>query len=78
MENTDRFYVGLNSESKESFKQRKQLSNPITDKIIHNFKLEYLIFALKRCPEDMRLEIFSNFCLGCGSDNPKCNCMNED
>lgn len=34
--------------------------------------------ALRKLQPDQRLEIFADFCTHCGSDNPRCQCWNDE
>lgn len=37
-----------------------------------------IMHHLKDLSEDERVEVFSNFCMHCGSDNPSCQCWNDE
>jgi hypothetical protein len=39
---------------------------------------KFILKLLKRLSNKKRLDVFSNFCLRCGSDNPKCQCWNDE
>ena len=48
-------------------------SNLFTDKI-----KDLYVAILKSMTDEERMEIFSNFCKYCGSDNPKCQCWKDE
>lgn len=37
-----------------------------------------LVDELKKLSEEDRLEVFSHFCRFCGSDDPRCQCWNDE
>lgn len=39
---------------------------------------KFIIYLLNKLTDEERLEIFDEFCLKCGSNNPKCQCWNDD
>lgn len=39
---------------------------------------EFIVFIMKYMSEDERLEVFSHFCKECGSENPACQCWNDE
>lgn len=44
-------------------------SAPITDKVVE---------ALLALTVDERAEVFGRFCTHCGSDDPRCQCWNDE
>lgn len=41
-------------------------------------EIEKLIAQLSKLTEEERMEVFRNFCNFCGSDNPNCQCWNDE
>jgi len=41
-------------------------------------KMEELLEELHDLTEAERLELFSEFCTHCGTDNPNCQCWNDE
>lgn len=41
-------------------------------------KMEEILEELHELTESERLEIFAEFCRECGTDNPKCQCWNDE
>jgi hypothetical protein len=35
-------------------------------------------WVLTKLTDEQRLELFHNYCLSCGSNNPKCQCWNDE
>jgi 8-oxo-dGTP pyrophosphatase MutT (NUDIX family) len=44
----------------------------------HESKAGDVTAALRAMSQEQRLSIFSEFCAGCGSDDPKCTCRRDD
>lgn len=40
--------------------------------------VQSIVDDLRRLPEERRMEAFRNFCTHCGSDNPRCQCWNDE
>jgi hypothetical protein len=51
--------------------------NTMTHKPFNNAK-DAVQFLLKHCTEDERLELFGEYCRGCGTDRLPCYCQNDD
>jgi len=34
--------------------------------------------CLQEMPEEQRLDVFSSFCTHCGTNNPRCQCWNDE
>lgn len=37
-----------------------------------------IVAALKALPEDLRMDVFGEFCTFCGRDDPRCQCWNDE
>ena len=49
-----------------------------TDEIAKLERMEAALRAVRCLSEGERMELFHNFCLGCGSEEPKCQCWNDE
>lgn len=43
-----------------------------------NTPVENAVAILNDLSEDERLQVFAYFCDGCGSDDPTCQCWNDE
>jgi len=41
-------------------------------------EIQFLAHKMRLLSEEQRRELFSMFCKECGSDDPKCQCWNDD
>jgi hypothetical protein len=54
----------------------KQVDTPLP---VQDFSVEHrIVQELKSMPVDTRMSIINNFCKHCGSDDPKCQCWNDE
>jgi len=44
----------------------------------HNTPSKEIIRLLNSISEDSRMDIFAEFCTECGSNNPRCQCWNDE
>lgn len=51
---------------------------PAEEHVFYDGYFEAAKLILTKLTDDQRLELFSDYCRSCGSDNPKCNCSNDE
>lgn len=53
-------------------------SNKSTDKISFDNFFDAAQLILSKLSDEQRMELFGYYCKACGSDNPKCQCWNDE
>ena len=53
------------------------VGNP-EEKTFYDGYREAVRYLLAKLTDEQRLELFHEYCLACGNDNPKCRCWNDE
>jgi hypothetical protein len=48
------------------------------EKVFYDGYPEMVKYYLTKLTAEQRMELFHDYCLSCGSDNPKCQCWNDE
>lgn len=59
------------------FKQRQEIKDAINPKLDKFIKDKFVSYFLKEMTPDERMDLFHEYCLGCGGDLP-CYCMKDE
>lgn len=51
---------------------------PAEEHFFYDGYFEAAKVIIQKLTPEQRSELFSTFCLSCGSDNPKCQCWNDE
>jgi len=63
---------------KHFIKKKKEAINFTGSSLQLKEKKEKIIESIKYLENGERVDVFSSFCVMCGGDDPKCNCMRDD